>query len=166
MTTISRQVTIDAPSEQVWPALADFGGISAWNPNVKTSSLTSVEQTGAGITRECQLVPMGTVQERVSEWVEGEMMSVEILEFKNVPAMRSTVAVFRLEPEGPRTTVRLDMTYEVGLGALGAGMNSMVMKRQFTKAATSMMAGLKLHVETGAAVDRTATLPTDAVIAA
>lgn len=166
MTTISRQVTINAPSDQVWPALADFGGVSAWNPNVKASSLTSVEQAGAGITRECQLLPVGTVQERVTEWTDGQMMSIEIVEFKNVPAMRSTVAVIRLEPIGTTTTVHVDMTYEVGLGVLGAGMNSMVMKRQFTKAVTGLLAGLKHHVETGDLVDRMSTLPTGAVIAA
>lgn len=166
MTTITRNVTIDAPSEQVWPALADFGGIATWNPNVKASRLTSTQETGAGITRECRLVPVGTVQERVTEWVDGQTMSVEIFEFKNVPAMRSAVAVFNLDARGPETVVQMQLSYEVGLGALGAGMNSMMMKRQFSKAATGLLAGLKHHIETGAPVDRTSTLPTAAVTAA
>lgn len=165
MTTITRFVTIDATTEEVWPALADFGGISAWNPTVKASRLTSSIDDGEGMTRECELLPVGTVQERVTEWVEGQMMSIEIYEFRGIPAMRSSVAVLSLEPDGDRTRVRVDLTYEVGLGAIGAGMNSMVLKRQFAKALTGLLAGLKLHVETGQPVDRSSNLPTAAVAA-
>lgn len=166
MTTITRQVTVDAPSEQVWDALADFGGIAAWNPNVKKSRLTSNKTDGEGITRECQLTPMGTVQERVTEWTEGEMMTVEIFDFKNVPGMRSGLAVFNLEPNGAQTGVTMQMSYEVGLGSIGAGMNAVMMKRQFAKAVTSLLAGLKFHVETGLPVERGSDLEIDAVVAA
>ncbi|MGH1490315.1 MAG: SRPBCC family protein [Acidimicrobiales bacterium] len=165
MTTINRSVTINASAEEVWPALADFGGIAAWNPNVKTSKLTSSQQLGEGITRECQLFPMGTVQERVSEWTDGRMMTIDIYEFRNVPAMRSASAVLELEPNGANTRVNIAMTYEVGLGPLGAGMNAMMMKRQFERTATSMMAGLKHHVETGQDVGRKTDLPLQAVSA-
>lgn len=166
MTTISRRVTIDATPEQVWPALADFGGIATWNPNVKASRLTSTQGEGTGTSRECQLTPMGTVQERIIDWNEGEMMSVEIYEFKNVPAMRSAIATFHLVPNGQGTDVSMDMDYQVGLGALGAGMNSVMMKRQFSRAVTGLLAGLKYHVETGRPVESGATLPTDTVVAA
>lgn len=166
MTTITRHVTIDAPTEQVWSAIADFGAVAVWNPNVKASHLTSSETAGEGISRECQLLPVGTVQERVTEWIEGELMSIEIYEFKNVPAMRSANALLSLEPRGDRTMVQVQMTYEVGLGPVGAGMNSVMMKRQFTKAVTGLLAGLKHHVETGDHVDRGSKLPTAAVVAA
>lgn len=166
MTTITRVVTIDATTEEVWPALADFGGISIWNPSVKASRLTSTIDEGEGMTRECELLPVGTVQERVTEWVEGRMMSIEIYQFKGIPAMRSSVAVLSLEPDGDRSVVRVDLTYEVGLGAIGAGMNSMMLKRQFAKTIAGLLAGLKLHVETGDPVDRKSNLPTAAVSAA
>lgn len=159
MTVIERTVTIDAPAEQVWPALADFGGISAWNPNVKASRLTSTRDEGAGMTRECRLTPMGVVQEEVTEWVEGRMMTIEITDFKNVPAMRSAVAVLELSPRGDRSRVDMRMDYEVGLGAVGAGMNSVMMKRQFGKAVTTLLAGLKHHIETGEQVGGTSDVP-------
>ncbi len=165
MTTITRQVTIDASVEQVWPALADFGAVATWNPNVKASRLTSEEGSGIGITRECSLVPIGTIQERVTEWTEGRMMSIEIFDFKNVPAMRRAVAVIGLEPRNGKTLATVEMNYEVGLGALGAGMNSVMMKRQFTKSLTGLLAGLKHHIETGDSVDRRSNLPTAAVAA-
>ena len=163
MTTIERCVTIDASPEQVWPALADIGGISVWNPNVKASRLTSTQDGGTGTSRECQLTPMGTVQELVVEWNEGRMISIEIYEFKNVPAMRAALATFELEPSGDGTRVKMSMNYEVGLGAMGAGMNALMLKRQFASATTKLMAGLKLHVETGKPVDKGAKLPVKAV---
>lgn len=163
MTTIKRSIIIDAPASDVWPAIADFGGIATWNPNVKTSKLTSTQTEGTDITRECQLAPMGTVQERVTEWIEGRLMSVEIFEFKNVPAMRSANATFELVPMGSQTKVNLQMDYQVGFGPVGAGMNAIMMKRQFQSAATKMVAGLKLHIETGAPVAKGAQLPTSAV---
>ncbi len=165
MSTIQRSVTIDAKPHEVWPALADFGGIVTWNPGVKASKLTSTETEGTGISRECKLAPMGTVQERVIEWVEDQLLSVEIIEFKNVPAMRSAVATFELEPSGEQTKVTLRMDYSVGLGPLGAGMNTMMLKRQFGITCSQMLAGLKVHVETGEPVDKNTKLPVKAVSA-
>lgn len=166
MTSINREVTVDAPVERVWAALADFGNIATWNPNVKKSVLTSNQAQGEGITRECQLVPMGTVQEEVTGWVEGESMTINISEFKNVPAMRAGGAEFHIRARGDQTDVHLELSYEVGLGAVGAGMNSMMLKRQFAKAATGLLAGLKHHVETGDSVERSTKIPTKAVLAA
>lgn len=163
MTTIERSIAIDAPSAAVWSALADFGGISAWNPNVKTSRLTSAGDVGVGITRECQLTPMGTVQERVTEWVAGESMTIEIYEFKNVPGMRQGVAKLRVEPLGGQSVVHMHMRYSVGLGPIGAGMNAAVMKRQFGSSIAKLLAGLKVHVETGEPIVKSTNLPTKSV---
>ncbi|MEM7326321.1 MAG: SRPBCC family protein [Actinomycetota bacterium] len=163
MTTINRSVTINRPAAEVWPALADFGGIATWNPNLKASKLTSSQETGEGTTRECQLLPLGTVQERITEWIEGRMLTIDIYEFQNVPAMRSSTAVIELEPQGDTTRVTMSLSYEVGLGPIGAGMNALGMRRQFEKAVTSLMAGLKHHVETGQPVDRKTAIPLAAV---
>jgi len=164
MTTIKRHVKIDASSDKVWAALADFGNIAIWNPAVRNSHLTSSETEGVGMSRECQLVPTGTVQELVTGWTEGKSLTVEIVDFKNVPAMRTAIAEFTLEPRGEQTDAFMTMNYEVGLGILGDGMNSMMMKRQFQKALTGLLAGLKHHVETGESVDRRSDIPMEAVL--
>ncbi|MEM9133376.1 MAG: SRPBCC family protein [Actinomycetota bacterium] len=165
MTTIERTVTIDAPAAEVWPALADFGGIATWNPNLKASHLTSDRGEGDGITRECRLSPRGTIQERVTDWRPGQGMTIEIYEFENVPALRTGGARIDLEPMGDRTRVTMRLSYEVGLGALGAGMNSLMMKRQFGTSVNRLLAGLKHHVETGEAVATPRDLPSGAVSA-
>lgn len=153
MTTIDLSIDIDAPADEVWKDLADFGGVSVWNPNVKQSRLTSDTTEGTGVSRECVLAPMGTVQERVTEWTEGRLMGVEIYDHKNLPGLRSAFATIELEPRGATTRVTVHMDYAVGLGVVGAGMNAMGMKRLFTKSLGGLLAGLKHHVETGEAVD-------------
>lgn len=163
MTTIDLSITIDAPADDVWKELADFGAVSVWNPNVKQSRLTSEAGEGTGISRECVLAPMGTVQERVTEWTEGRLMGIEIYDHKNLPALRSAFATIELEPLGSATAVRVQMDYTVGLGFVGAGMNAMGMKRLFTKSLGGLLAGLKHRVETGEAVDGKTSLDLAAV---
>jgi len=109
---------------------------------------------------------MGTVQERVTDWTEGESMTIEIYEFKNVPGMRAATADVHAVPNGDKTDVHFDLSYEVGLGAVGASMNSVMLKRQFGKTATGLLAGLKHHVETGEAIDKRTKIPTNDVVAA
>ena len=41
MVRIEKQVTIDAPQEQVWAVLADFGSVAKWVPTVNHSVITS-----------------------------------------------------------------------------------------------------------------------------
>lgn len=166
MTTINLSTTINATPEQVWPLLADFGGVAAWNPSVKTSRLTSSQSVGEGITRECTLSPMGTVQERVTAWEDQRLMGIEIFEFKNVPGMRGGAAIFELVPQAGRTVVNVTFDYTVGLGLVGAGMNSMGMRRKFIKSMKGLLAGLKHHVETGEAIDGFKGLPVDEVAVA
>ncbi len=163
MTTLNLSIKIDAPTEKVWEALADFGGVAAWNPSVKQSRLTSSAVEGAGVSRECVLAPMGTVQERVTEWTDGRLMGIEIYDHKNLPGLRSAVATIKLEPQGPTTVVQCQMDYAVGLGVIGAGMNAMGMRRLFTKSLGGLLAGLKHHVETGERVDSKTRLDLDAV---
>ena len=153
MTTLNLSITIDASTEKVWKVLADFGGVATWNPSVKQSRLTSSSIEGAGVSRECVLAPMGTVQERVTEWTDGRLMVIEVYDHKNLPGLRSAVATIELESQGPTTLVHCRMDYAVGLGVVGAGMNAMGMRRVFTKSLGGLLAGLKHHVETGERVD-------------
>ncbi len=166
--TISKSITITAPKDRVWRALADFGSISTWNPNVSASKLTSPQPGGLGATRQCRLAPMGIIDERIVQWDEERALGIEVYEMQKMPGMREATAAFNLSDEhvdGKQTTVVLTMGYEVGLGVLGSTMNALGMRRQFSNAATGLLAGLKHHVETGASVTGKTKLPTEAVLA-
>lgn len=167
MSTIALSITIDAPQDPVWEALADFGGVATWNPSVKSSQLTSEATEGVGITRQCRLAPMGVVRERVVEWDAGRSMAIEIYENDNIPGFRRGLAVITLEPVGPdRTRVSCRMEYTVGLGVVGATANTLGMRRLFHRSLSRLLAGLKYHVETGRPVDGSAGLDLGAVVSA
>lgn len=165
MSEVQRSIVIDATGPEVWAVLADFGNVSVWNPSVKTSHLTSVASEGSGISRQCRLRPMGTVQERVVRWEPDRLLDIEIYENEGIPGFRSARATLILEAEGTSSTrVTVEMRYVVGFGKVGAAANAMGMRRLFTRSVSQLLAGLKYHVETGRPVDGDASLELDAVI--
>jgi len=86
-TTIARKVTVNAQSQKVWEALADFGSVSRLSPNIIKSFKTSEQTGGVGATRHCDFAAMGAqVEERIVEWNEGESMKIDIYESKNMPS--------------------------------------------------------------------------------
>jgi carbon monoxide dehydrogenase subunit G len=165
-TKVSRTVTINAPVADVWKTFVDFGNVADAVPSVKTSQLTSDLETGLGATRECHLAPMGVVQERITGWDEGKTLEVDIYESKGVPALRSGLATIDLDDLGNKTQVTVTMDYTVGLGAIGKGMNAMVMKRQFGASLKGLLAGYKHRIETGEIVTGKTSIPLDAVAVA
>lgn len=149
MTNIEATVRIDASKDKVWAALADFGNIQNFHPGLKSSHSTSAANEGVGATRQCVLKPMGTIQERIIEWKEGERMLIDIYEGKNMPPLdfNSTKALFTLQEKGKQTAVTMKMMYKPK-GLAGAAMNPML-KSQFAKTVPAIIKGLKFYVENG-----------------
>jgi len=102
---VSRQMS--APGWAVWSVLADFPHISAWNSGVKASYATSDAPSGVGAKRHCDLAPLGTLEETIAEWVEGERLVVNIDSTTKLPIERG-VATFTI---GDGTTT-VDYRYE------------------------------------------------------
>ena len=149
MQTIESSIRIDAPKEKVWAALADFGNIQNFHPGLKSSHSTSQASGGVGATRQCVLKPMGTIQERIVEWNEGESMLVHIYEGKGMPPLDfdTLKARFILREEGSGTAATMRMNYDTkGLG--GAVMGPML-KSQYRKVIPQILQGLKFYVEKG-----------------
>ncbi len=53
MSTVTRQIEINAPADEVWRAIADFGGVYNWAPNVASSYSTTEANEGVGAGRHC-----------------------------------------------------------------------------------------------------------------
>ncbi len=155
MTTITREIRINASKEKVWAALADFGGIHVFNPTVTNSYTTNGQNSGKGAMRHCDLAMAGaSIEERVVEWVDGERMKVEIYEGKKAPPFKTAFATISVRSTGTNTSiVRGTFEYSMKFGPLGALMDMMMVKPQFGKAWGGLFAGLKQYVETGKQVD-------------
>ena len=163
---IELRVAVDAAPSTVWAALADVGNVAAWNPGITSARVTSEADRGVGATRECVLSPMGTVQERITAWIDERLITVEIYERKRMPAIRRALATIELAAANGGTSVTCRLDYEVGLGPVGRGLNASMLRRMFGRSLTGMLAGLKHHVETGEDVAGVRRLPIREVSAA
>ncbi len=165
MTTIIREVKVNASQGKVWEILADIGGIQNYNPGVSKSYSTSESNSGLGASRHCDLLPMGAVEERVIEWNEGSDYKIEIFEGKGVPPFKTAVARITVKSAGNGAVVTMHFEYRMKYGLVGALMDAIMVKPQFSKAIPGILAGLKHHAETGELIDRTVRLNFEPVIA-
>jgi len=76
MSGFTREITINAPVEQVWEALGDIGSISRWNPGVVRSHVTTEKTKGVGAGRYCNLGGKNYLDEEVVEWEPGNARRV------------------------------------------------------------------------------------------
>lgn len=130
---VSRQMS--ATRSAVWSVLADFPGISTWNGGVKSSHATSEVTRGVGARRHCDLAPVGTLEETIAEWVEGERLVVDIDSATKLPIERG-VATFTI---GDHTTT---IDYEFEPKGLVGRLTAPLLARQLTKGFTGFLLDL------------------------
>lgn len=153
MTKLSSEIKINAPAQQVWAALADLERVQQFSPGVAKASYTTDSKEGVGAGRHCDLQgPSGWVEERVTEWNEGESLTIEI--FDSSYPLKQAFGRFTLTPAGEETNVSFDLDYELKFGPIGALLNVLIVRRLFGKANKTVLTGLKYHVETGEVVDK------------
>ena len=92
-TVVSRTRTVDAPPDEVWAVLADFGALARWAPDVDHSSLLYGGPTGTGTVRRVQL-GRTTLLETVTLWSPAEHLAYEITGLP--PALRRVTTSWQL----------------------------------------------------------------------
>ena len=164
MTTISREIEINASKEEVWKAIAKFGDISHASPGVLKSNVTSEQQEGVGATRHCDFAMNGaTAEERVTQWNEGESLTIEVYDLKKMPGIDKMEAEFEVRTENNKTILKADLKYSMK-NVLFDAMNSMMLKKMNIKLWNSVMAGHKKYIETGERVVKDTPLELNKVI--
>ena len=145
MSSLTRDIQIDAPREKVWATLAVIGSVQDYSPGVVKSFYTSDIEEGVGASRHCDLLPRGTVEERIVNWRDGEQYSIEI--YDGTEIKYAGVAHFTLKRGGEVTTVTQTMDYrptEDPTSALG----SRSMEAVVGKVIEGNLVGLRHFVET------------------
>lgn len=167
MTSISRRVAINATKAEVWAVLADFGNIYKTSRSIHSSRLTSVQSSGVGTTRECDMTMMNAkLFERVTAWEDEKRIEIDIYDWENMPGIKSMGATFAIEEIGDKTQLTATITYNMKWGPIGQSMDSMMMRSQNTKGWEQFLAGIKHHVETGRVVGKKTQLNTEPVLSA
>ena len=148
MASCSTHIRINATKDQVWAVLSDFGGIYRWNAGVRNSFSTSDIKHGTQATRRCELLTgVDYLDERVLEWVEGEIFKVEIYK-TNLP-LHKNIVEFSIESTDGGTVVTVTPDYTLKYGPVGWLMDRIMVRQLFNGGMEDLLSGLKYYVETG-----------------
>jgi len=154
VTTIRSEVIIHAPKEKVWDVLGQYGEIYRYAPSISKSRLTSNHRDGVGASRRCDLVPMGSTLERVTEWRAGVGYTFTIDGGQLVPPFLNNVASYELVDEGDSTIVTFRFDYQLKYGLVGKLMDKLLFGPQLSRGLPRILIGLKHFVETGEEIDQ------------
>ena len=156
MTHVHYEITIDRPAREVWAILADFGAVHRYNPSVGASHLLGDSPAaGVGAARHCDLTAFdATAEERITRWSEGKGYTLEIVGGTRLPPFAGpATAELQVRPAGAeRSVVTGDLRYRLRYGPVGRLMDRAMVRKRFGPAFGSILAGLKLHAETGAEI--------------
>ena len=148
-TVFNKAIDIRMPVDKVWPILADFGNICHGHPAVQTSRVTSAQTSGVGATRHCDFTVMGgSAEERVTEWVEGQTVTVEVYELRKMPGLKTVTLRLDIKPNGVASVLTATMTYSMQNGFFDI-LNTLVMKSMNARLLKGILAGHKKYIETG-----------------
>lgn len=164
MTTISREIEINAPKQEVWKVISKFGDICNSSPGVERSYVTSKQQEGVGATRHCDLTMNGaTLEEKITEWIEGESLKIDVFELNNLPGVKTMQADFKIRGNGESSFLTANLHYTMKNFAFNI-MNNLMLKKANEKLWNSVLAGHKKHIETGEIITKNTSLELDKVI--
>jgi hypothetical protein len=76
-------------------------------------------------------------------------VTLEIYDGEKMPPFRSAFGTMSVEADGERTIARLSLDYEMKYGPLGSLMDRFMVRPRFRKMVSSVLAGLKRHIESG-----------------
>lgn len=145
MRILTESVVIQAPPGDVWAALADFGDVAAWAPYMRVSHLLGDQATGVGTRRAMQHELGFRFEERVTEWIEGEGFSFDVLKAPWPMADVAETWRMRIDDGGVRVTTRVE--YGMKLDPLGRLLDWALVRFIVQREMRSGVLGLKAHVE-------------------
>ncbi len=147
VTTISYQTEIHANRNQVWNTLKHPDKICEFHPLIKKSYMTSQLSPGRGAERRCHLIPMGVMQEKITDWDEGIGFTTEVVGGQMLPPYTFMKGRVELEDNSTHTLASFTFTYKLKFGFMGRIIDKVIIRPQFKNAPYEYITGLKKYVE-------------------
>ena len=146
MSVITKEITVDSTPERVWDVLSDYTGISNWSPSVESAEGTSSNEQGLGAVRSCQVSGLGSIEETVVDWKDGDHLTIEITPFG---PMKKSISTWSVRDHNGKTIVRARVEFQAKFGLIGLLMEKLIMRRKFSKVIGESLEGLRYYCETG-----------------
>ena len=156
METVEKSISIDAPQEVVWKAIADFQGIGEFHPYIKTVDLLTENNGGLGSKRTCHFNDGSNIDEEIIEWVDGEKYTINGSNFSiSIPlkVLHGTVGVRTV---AGMSEAYMKVKYQPKFGLIGKLMSTLLIKRALTKRIEVVLAGLNYLITNKKRVPRAA----------
>ena len=148
MTTMTKDIQINAPKEKVWEILSNLETVQNYDSMVINAFYTSDIKEGVGASRQCDLPEGGYIKERITAWHPGEGYSLFVYEDSEPDSpLENQVAHFALAENEQGTKVT--MTFEYTLKADVPVDPQQIEQMWAEEALPGILAGLKHYVETG-----------------
>lgn len=130
---------VNAPARDTWASWDDFANINAFTPNLRRSSLIDDRaSSGLGAQRLCELADgRNYLRERITAYVPGHMMDVEIYE-STLPLKSASARVTVSPVTDHQSRVSFTFRFEPAMGLLGRMMVPM-MKARFARMLRKML---------------------------
>ena len=154
METVEKSISIDAPQEVVWKAIADFQGIGEFHPYIKTVDLLTENNGGLGSKRTCHFNDGSDLDEEIIAWVEGEKYTINGSNLSiPINVLHGTVGVRTVDG---MSEAYMKIEYQPKFGLIGKLMSTMLMKRALSKRIEDVLAGLNYLITNKKRVPRAA----------
>jgi uncharacterized protein YndB with AHSA1/START domain len=146
MATLHNEITIDAPIEKIWAALANMEELEKYDPTVLKSTATTETKEGLGAARKVEMRDgKNWFQEKVTIFKPNEALEFELTAC-SFPVHQLKHS-YSFQTSGNQTKVKQVMQYQVKFGLLGRIMDSLMIRRKSDKGIKQFFAGLKSYVE-------------------
>lgn len=142
-----------APPHVVWAVLTDWERQADWMVDARSVTVTSEHREGTGVTVRCPTNVLGvTVDDemRVTEWVDGERLTVE-----HLGALITGSGTFELEPTSVGTRIVWSEQIDPPLGPVGELGARLVVKPYVERLFSRSVGNLKQLCEREARRERT-----------
>lgn len=139
MVEIREAIDIDAPRDEVWKRLADLDGIQDWAAPITKAECEG--EPGQGAVRRCEFADGGSIEEKITDWAEGEGLAYDIA--SENPLFDGARSAWHIDETETGTRV----TYEMDAKPPEEAANEA--QHELAQTASFLLQALKTNVETG-----------------
>lgn len=147
---ISTTGRLSAPAGEIWDVLADFSAVDTWAPQVTQSYQLGDKHTGVGAQRHCDIAGFGSIDEIITEWIDGKSLTYEVTPLGPLGVSYNRWSVMPLSDS--ESLVVVELSYDVRFGLFGKLLHALMMRGKLEEAFPKGLGALKERVESKALV--------------
>ncbi len=151
MQTVSAELPLDLDRAAAWERMRDLSVANNYVPGLSTITFVGPRREGVGTHRRVRMYGLMTLDETVIEWREGAGLTLQLSRGgkRPMPVLREQFFDYALEERDGGMWLVNTMRYETGLGALGALIDRLVLRRVMARQLDHITLAQKLYYESG-----------------